>query len=91
MQSRSRRLDNDWRRGADTNHYLRVCRAKAQRDPAYRDEQPVLDRHQTSGIANGAITAYTKSPDLLRNHGHDLVTIRGQESGKGKLMIHLRT
>jgi hypothetical protein len=62
MQSRSRTLDNDWRRGSDTNHYLRVCRANTQRDPAYRDEQSSLDRHQTSGITNGATTAYTKSP-----------------------------
>jgi hypothetical protein len=59
MQGPSRTLNDDWRR-ADTNNYLRVCHTHAQHDPAYRDEQTLLQRHQTSGIA-------TLRQQLIRN------------------------
>jgi hypothetical protein len=80
MQSPSRTFNNDRRRGPDTNNYLRVCRAHAQRDPANRDEQAFLQRHQNLRECHLATTAYTKSP--LRDDG------LAEESGKRGLMIN---
>jgi hypothetical protein len=73
MQCPSRTLDDDWRRRADTNDYLRVCRAHAQRDPAYRDEQAILQRHQNLRDCQLATTAYTKrrckATTMIAGHG----------------------
>jgi hypothetical protein len=46
MQSTSRTFNNHRGRGPDANNYLRVGHTHTQRDPAYRDEQAFLQRHQ---------------------------------------------
>jgi hypothetical protein len=47
MQRRSRALDNNRRRGPSANNDLRGCRAYAQANPAYYDEQAFSDPHET--------------------------------------------
>ncbi len=67
VQCRSRTLHNDRGRRPHTNYYLRACRADAQRDPAYRDQQAFPDGHQNLRHCPRARTAYTKS--VLRDEG----------------------
>jgi hypothetical protein len=47
MQRRSWALDNNRRRGPSANNDLRGCRAYAQANPAYYDEQAFSDPHET--------------------------------------------
>src|ERR1700678_1623733 len=47
MQRRSRAFDNNSRRGPSVNNDLRGRRAYAQANPAYCDEQPLSDSHET--------------------------------------------
>jgi hypothetical protein len=47
MQRRSRALDNYCRRGTSANNDLRRGRTYAQANPAYYDEQPLSDSHET--------------------------------------------